>query len=189
MRSIVLILFLCASMYAQQMPQEWWNGKYNAKGRLIEAGADSSQKAMAAECYKTGKQYGRGHTLATIALGESSLGKDTNHAENSIGPFGISGRFITMPLIELQQRLFRIRDYAVYRRLAEINRGTFEGQAVLALCLFEDNIKYFTRLGYSKREAYFWAYPRYCAGKNWWRFKRRGEVFRKRVNFLRTKFK
>ena len=176
MKMLVLILSI-GFLYAQT-PAEWWHGKYNSRGVKIEAGADSSQKAFAEKCYEFGKQYGRGHTLAAIAWMESSLGKDIEHDERSIGPFGIS--------------YIHIKDAGgkpLNGKSAALFNGDFEDESSLALQIFEDNIRYFRRLGYSPREAYFWGYPRYNAGKNWRRFRRRGEVFRARVNFLTTQFK
>jgi len=158
-------------------PKEWW------------ADASQEQKDFAKKCYEFGKQYGRGHTLAAIAWMESSLERDTTHEENSVGAFGISEVFIALSSKELQSRFYRIRRLSVYKEIVETNRDNFDGRAILALCLFEDNISRLRGLGLGARESYFWAYPRYNAGDKWRRFERRGEVFRMRVRFLVTQFK
>jgi len=170
MRMLVLIVSLCGSLYAQT-PAQWWQQ------------ADSSQKAFAAKCYEFGKQYGRGHTLAAIAWVESSLGRQANHKEHSTGPFGISNQ--TREAYRLGRHISGFGD----KRNSLQNIGGFENEALLALQIFEDNIRYFRRLGYSPAEAWFWAYPRYNAGKNWRRFRRRGEVFNERVKYLKEVFK
>jgi len=157
-------------MYGQT-PAQWW------------AAASQEQKDFARECYDFGKQYGRGHTLAAIAWMESSLGKDLEHDESSWGPFGIS----SVTANSYERRGGREGDTSHEFSSAAATRG-FIREANLVLQIFEDNVRYFRRLGYNPREAYFWAYPRYCAGSKWRRFKRRGEIFNARIRFLREIF-
>jgi len=167
MRYLPLILAF-GFLYAQS-PAKWWDS------------ASQEQKDFAEKCYEFGKQYGRGHTLVAIAWMESSLGNYTSHRESSSGSFGISKRNRTA----YEYRFRR----SCGKNIDVVYTSEFEQDAYIALSIFEDNIRYFRRLGYSESEAWFWAYPRYNAGRNWWRFRRRGEVFNEKVKFLKEKFK
>ena len=167
MRHISLILCLCITLYSQDSPAIWWDS------------ASQDQRDFAAIVYRIGFNYGdKGHTLTSIAWMESGLGSSTNHDEDSYGYFGLS----EMALLDVGSGL-QVFD--------SLKSGTLslEAQAVLALDYFALCEKRLKRLGISTKEARFWAYPRYNAGKNWRNFKRRGEVFRERTRFLVRRFR
>jgi len=170
MRSLLIILLFVGVVYTQS-PQEWW------------AKSTPEQKAFAGQCYNFGKQYGRGHSLAAIAWMESSLGRDIDHEEDSFGAFGI---------LQATARAYRLAGSPAFIHNKSPNDGTadaFERGGRMAITIFEDNIRYFRRLGHNPGKAYFWAYPRYNAGNKWRRFERRGEVFNARVRHLKKIFK
>ncbi len=184
MRLLLLIALLFTSLCGQQSPEEWWYGKYNSKGKLIEAGADSLQKDFARWNYEYGKTFGRGHTLTCLSQSEGSLRRSVDHGdEDSYGPYGVGLSTATSTLILHNLQCPNPGD------LSKLLQFDLEYSARIALLIFEDNINYFRNKGYSERESWFWAYPRYCAGKKWWRFRKRGEVFNARVRFLKKEFK
>lgn len=151
----------------QKTPEEWW------------ASASQEQKDFAAKCYKIGFDHGdKGHTLTAIAWMETRLGASLNHGEASFGYFGLS----KVALLDLGVRL------QVFNSL-KAGTLSLEAQAVLALDYFSLCEKRLRQLCLSRKEAWFWSYPRYNAGKNWRNFEARGRVFNERVKFLKMKFK
>lgn len=189
MRYLSVILVACVALCpkvawtpaAQVAPIEWWV-KWNGEWTVPR------QRNFASKCYEFGRQYGRGHTLAQIAKMESSFGVDITYSENTARYFGLSKRFIATPIDELSQCFYRIKNLPVYKQLASADRETFEGRAILALCVFEDNVCCLKELGLSEQEAWFWAYPKYCAGNNWRDFKAKAVAFNNGVRYLKGMF-
>lgn len=178
MKMLAIILSF-GFLYPQQSPSEWWYGEYDAKGTLITAGADSSQKARADKIYEYGFRYGdKGHTAVALGWTETSLGADSTHDEDSQKDFGLS----EIALLDIGCTS------ATYDSL---ERGllTLERQTVLALDYFFLCNERLLATGLSPADAYFWTYPKYSTGKHWRRFKRRREVFRMRVRFLKYNLK
>ncbi len=177
MKHLIIIACLWTITYSQSPatpPEIWWNGEYNAKGDLIQAGADSSQKARAELIYEYGVRYGdRGHTAVALGWTETSLGADTTHDEDSHKDFGLS----EIALLDIGCTT------ATYDSL-EAGLLSLERQAVLALDYWTLCYERLLGAGLSPYEAYFWTYPKYSTGSNYLRFRRRGEVFRMRLRFL-----
>lgn len=103
MRILVLILLLCTSISAQT-PAEWWNGEYNANGKKIKAGADSSQKESV--LWYT-KHYGVPIGVKDVL--ETSGGKNKNHGEDSCGDLGLYYPEAKKRRPELSERTLRAK--------------------------------------------------------------------------------
>ena len=165
--ALVVTAVCTGPMAYGQSPAAWW------------AATDGSQRARAAIVYKVGVEHGdKGHTAVAIYSMESSLGADTDHNEPSYGACGLS----EVALLDLGY------GSAVFDSLRQGSLG-LERETIIALeyfALVEGRLR---NLGFSPREAWFWSYPRYNAGKNWQNFKRRGEVFNARVKFLKEQFR
>ena len=167
MKYLTAILIICATLYSQDSPAIWW-GK-----------TDSNQKDRAGLIYEYGFRFGdRGHTAVALGWTETSLGADTTHDEDSQKDFGLS----EIALLDIGC------SSATYDSL-ESGFISLERQTFLALDYWTLCYDRLRESGYSPAKAYFWAYPKYSTGSNYLRFRRRGEVFRQRVNFLKTKFK
>lgn len=165
MRYLFLILSF-GFLYAQS-PAVWW------------ASSDSSQKAFADEIYEIGFRYGdRGHTAVGLGWTESSLGADTTHNEDSFKHFGLS-----------EIAIFDIGGTVGTFDSLKADLLTLERETFLALDYWTLCYDRLLAVGYSPAEAYLWSYPKYSTGSNYLRFRRRGEVFRMRVRFLKTQFK
>lgn len=178
MLRILLILALCTSIYSQT-PAVWWYGEYDARGKCITAGADSSQKARADKIYEYGFRYGdKGHTAVALGWTETSLGADPTHDEDSQKDFGLS-----------ETALLDIGCTSATYDSLEAGLISLERQTVLALDYYFLCYERLIAAGYPSSEARFWAYPKYSTGSNYLRFRRRGEVFKSRVRFLTTQFK
>ncbi len=172
MRHLIIILTL-GFLYAQS-PEIWWDGEYNAKGELIKAGADSSQKDRAELIYEYGFRYGdRGHTAVCLGWTESSLGADTTHNEDSFKHFGLS----EIALLDISCEIGTFD--SLKAGLLTLERETFLALNYWTLCY-----ERLLGVGLSPTEAYFWSYPKYSTGSNYLRFRRRGEVFQQRIRFL-----
>ncbi len=150
-----------------QSPAEWWND------------ASQGQQAFAAIVYKIGVRYGdKEHTAVGITWMESSLGADTTHNEDSFGYCGLS----EVALRDLGH------GHAVFDSL-KLGTLSLETEIFLALDYFFLCKKRLQNDGLFPTEAYISAYPKYSTGKHFRRFRKRGEVFRQRVNFLMRVFR
>ena len=165
-------------------PSEWWDK------------AIDSQKAFAKQCIEYGNTLSHltswtnkpGHTLAGISWMESSLGRDTNHVERSSGAFGISDYNRQVYSIPRSRRKgSRIYNKNSDKRNTRIVKNDFRGDAQIAIQIFEDNYRYFIRLGYSKKKSWFLAAARYNGGNN--PNRKYAEKFNARVRFLNKQFK
>ncbi len=168
MKILAIILTLCTFLYTRQSPEAaWW---------MVSS---QGQKDFAETVYKIGVKYGnKGHTAVGIIWMESSLGRSIDHKEDSFGPCGLS----EVALQDLGHGP---------EVLDSLKTGTLSlGREIfLALDYFSLCEKRLRDSGLSKKEAWYFAYPKYSTGSKWRRFKRRGEVFNARVRFLKTKFK
>lgn len=151
---------------------EVWGGEW----------VNPTQRAFARRCIRFGQRWGnRGHTLASLAWNESSLGASVKHMEESYGPFGISTR-------TAYSHLPHLRGQSKSTALRVALEEDFEFSADIALEIFNGNYRLFLRKGYRNGMALVNAAKMYNMGNNWRRAATYGHKFQSRVSWLIQEF-